>query len=326
MPQATHKLNFAILGAGHIATKMAATLNFLRNEITPYAVASRSIDRANAIRSQFAFAKAYTSYEAMLNDPSVDVVYIATPNSLHAEHTRACLEAGKHVICEKPFTMSHKLAAQLFAFAQSRNLFLMEAVWTRFHPCVSSIRNIIQSGEIGSLRFLQATFALAISHKERLSSPSLGGGALADLGIYPLHFADLYFGLDCSSIHSCASLSPSGVDDQSAITLKYPDGRLASLSTSMTAAYGTSSRIAGTLGCIDLPRLTTCESFTVRQIPSGSERTISTPFDFNGYEYEIRAAAKAIANGQTQCPECSPAISLRIIEIMEHLLQNWSAS
>ena len=158
-------LRFAILGAGHIASKMAATLAFLKREgeVEPYAVASRDVARAEAFRSANGLPVAYGSYAEMLADDSVDAVYVATPNSRHFENARDSLLAGKHVLCEKPFTLSAAKAAELYRLADERGLFIMEALWTRFQPCVAAIRKIIASGEIGEPRFLQATFALNIA-------------------------------------------------------------------------------------------------------------------------------------------------------------------
>ncbi len=321
------KLNFAIMGAGHIAAKMARTLDFLRGEVNPYAVASRSLERAETIRAASGFERAYGSYAEMLADDRVDIVYVATPNHLHVAHAKACLAAGRHVLCEKPFALSAADAESVFAMARARGLFVLEALWPRFQPAARLMREVVASGEIGAPRFLQASFALAIAHKERVKRPEYGGGALLDLGIYPLNFAAMHFGLDgIRRISSAATLSPEGVDDQSCVTLEYADGRMASLTTSMTAAYGTSSRIAGTLGCIDAPQLTRCESFTVRQIPSGEERAVACPFDFNGYEYEVRAAAAAVRAGRLECPEMPWRETVAIAKIMEDLRRGWGCA
>ncbi len=317
------KLNFAILGAGHIAAKMARTLDFLRDEVNPYAVASREITRAEALRAESRFERAYGSYAEMLADPAVDVVYVATPNFFHHAQMLDCLAAGKHVICEKPFTLTVAEAEEVFAMAKARGLFVMEAMWTRFQPAVRLIREIIASGEIGKPRFLEACFGLAISHKERVKSPALGGGALLDLGIYPLNFAAMHFGLaDVRRVHSAMTLSPEGVDDQSAITLEYTDGRMAVLTTSMTAACGAFGRISGTLGHIELPQLTRCESFTVRLVPSDKARVVQCPFDFNGYEYEVRAAVAAIRAGRLECDEMPWSETLAVTRVMELVLHD----
>lgn len=324
----SHPLRFGLLGAGHIAGKMGKTLAFLAKEgcVETYAVASRDLAKSEKLRAEHGFAKAFGSYEEMLADGNVDAVYVATPNSLHASQVKMCLAAGKHVLCEKPFTLKTSEAAELFAEAKSRGLFLMEALWTRFMPAVGLIRDVIASGEIGEPRFLNGIFALDLAWKDRVTDPKLGGGALLDLGIYPINFADMFFGLAGAEVSSAAVLSPEGVDDQSVITLKYPDGRMASLSTSMTAAYGTTSRIAGTKGCIDMPMLTTCQEFTVKVGRDGAERKVACPFDCNGYEYEVRAMAEAIRQGRTECNEMPPSKTLEITAFMEKLRAGWGCA
>ncbi len=321
----SHPLRFGLLGAGHIAGKMGKTIAFLAKEgaVEPYAVASRDFAKAEKLRAELGFAKAFGSYGEMLADGNVDAVYVATPNAMHFGHVKMCLAAGKHVLCEKPFTLKASEAAELFAEAKTRGLFLMEALWTRFMPSVELIRGVIGSGEIGEPRFLDGVFALDLSWKERLTNPELGGGALLDLGVYTLNFADMFFGLDGAEISSAAVLSPDGVDDQSVITLKYADGRMASLSTSMTASFGTVSRIACTKGCIDMPMLTTCQEFSVKTGRDGAERRIACPFDCNGYEYEVRAMAEAIRCGRTECAEMPPSKTIMITELMENLRRQW---
>lgn len=315
------KLSFGILGAGHIAAKMARTLDFLRGEVEPYAIASRDLSRAESLRAECGFAKAYGSYAEMLADPAVDVVYIATPNHLHCEQALACIAAGKHVICEKPFAITVAEAKEVFDAAKAKGLFVMEALWTRFQPAVQLIRETISSGEIGEVRYAEAAFGLAISHKERIVRKDMGGGAILDLGIYPLNFVAMHLdiGDDCKE-HSVVTRLPSGADDQSAITLSWPNGRLASILCSATAAMGAWGRIAGTLGCIEVPALTWCEGFTVKTIRSNETRSVSCPFDFNGYEYEIRAAAKAISAGKLEPDEMPWSETLKLLGIMEKLI------
>lgn len=325
---ASHPLRFGLMGAGHIAGKMGRTLAFLakEGEIEPYAVASRDFAKAEKLRAEHGFAKAFGSYAEMLADPDVDAVYVATPNSLHFTHAKTCLAAGKHVLCEKPFTLKTSEAEELFAEARARGLLLMEALWTRFMPAAGLIREIIASGEIGEPRFLNGIFALDLAWKDRVSRPELGGGALLDLGIYTINFADMFFGLAGAEVSSAAVLSPDGVDDQSVIVLKYQDGRMASLATSMTASYGTSSRIAGTKGCIDMPMLTACQEFTVKVGRDGAERRVACPFDCNGYEYEVRAMASAIRQGCTECPAMPPSKTLEITAFMEKLRARWGCA
>lgn len=316
------QLRFGILGAGNIATKMAATLDFLRDELIPYAISARSFDRAEALRQKFNFEKAYGSYDEMLKDSNVDVIYISTTNPMHYQHVKASLLAGKYIICEKPFTVTTKEAEEIFAIAKERKLFALEAVWTRFQPYVRMMKEIIASGEIGTPRFIQATFALEMSAKERIVEPT-AGGALLDLGIYPIHFASLFLGHEYTRLTSHSTKAPSGVDDQSTITLEYQDGSIADLSTSMTASYGTTARIAGTRGSIDFPMLTLGQAFTVKSPSSPSGRIVPCPFDFSGYEYEIRSAIKAIDEGKLECSECKWSDTLAVTRLMEKLRTTW---
>lgn len=316
-------LRFGILGAGNIASKMAATLDFLREELIPYAISARNLDRAEALRQKFNFKKSYGSYEEMLQDPNVDVVYISTTNPMHYEHAKASLLAGKHIICEKPFTVTTEQAIEIFDIAKANNLFALEAVWTRFQPYVKMMKDIIASGEIGAPRFIQATFALQMSTKERIVEPT-AGGALLDLGIYPIHFASLFLGHEYTRLTSHSTKAPSGVDDQSTITLEYGDGSIADLSTSMTASYGTTARIAGTKGSIDFPMLTLGQAFTVKSPESPAGRVVPCPFDFSGYEYEIRAAIKAINEGKCECAECTWKDTIAVTRLMEKLRTTWN--
>ena len=315
-------LRIALLGAGHICEKMARTLDALRDEVVPYAVGARDLDRARAFAERFGLEKAYGSYAELVADPAVDLVYIGTPNSHHFEHVRLCLEAGKHVLCEKPFTANAAQAEVLFTLAREKRLFLQEAIWTRFLPAMKQVREVIASGEIGRPRFLEAAFGVPIAQKERVIRPELGGGALLDLGIYPLVFALMLFGEDYAKLSGSAVLSPTGVDDQSAFTLEYADGRMASLTTSFSAFDGAWGRVSGTEGRIEIDVLVRCEGFRVVK-PDGSVREVRCPFEHTGYEYEVRACAAAIEAGRTECEEATSLSTLFTLHTMDTLRRLW---
>ena len=315
-------LKLGILGAGNIATKLAGVYNFLRNEIEPYAVASRSLEKATAIAEKFNFAKAYSSYEELLSDPAVDVVYIATPHSHHFEQMLMCIEHGKHILCEKPFTVNVSQAEIVFAKAKERGLFVCEAVWTRFMPCVKRIREILESGELGEPRFIEASFCVPICGKERMARPELAGGALLDLGIYPLNYAMLYFGENPIKITSTAVLTELGVDEQETFTLEYEGGRIAMLGSSMTACGAAPARISCTKGRIVCEKLLVCEEIAIED-GSGVIRKEQFPFDYNGYEYEIRAVIKAIEAGKCETEETPWSTTLSELRIMDTLRAQW---
>lgn len=318
------KLNFAILGAGHIAEKMASAAAYLRDEINPYAIASRDFGRAEAMRQRHGFERACGSYGEMLCDGNVDLVYVSTPNSLHYRHARQALEAGKHVLAEKPFVLSHAQCEDLFSIARKKGLFLAEALWSRFHPCVQGAKSLIAGGAIGNPRLIEASFSLPVMGKERVASPSLGGGALLDLGIYAIHFAFLYFGADYSKISSHAVMAPTGVDGQSSVTIEYPDGKLAVLSSSATAALGSTAIIAGDKGSIVFDGLAKAQSFEVRDFASGKSAVYEFPFGHNGYEYELRGAARAIAQGLPYPPEIPWETTEKVTMVMEELRKSWN--
>ena len=192
-------MNVAILGAGVIARTMAKTLRGMAaagENIRLLAVASRDIQRAKAFAAEEGFERFYDDYVSMLEDPDVDLVYIATPHSHHAEHMKLCIQAGKAVLCEKAFTGNAKQAEEVLALAEEKKVLVTEAIWTRYQPARSMINRIIAEGAIGEPRLLQASLCYNMTTKERILRPDLAGGALLDLGVYTLNFAAMVFGAD----------------------------------------------------------------------------------------------------------------------------------
>ena len=186
-------MKIGILGAGGIAVQMAKTVAGMK-DVENYAVAARSFERAQAFAEKYGFSKAYGSYEEMLADPQVDLVYIATPHSHHYLHAKMCLEAGKNVLCEKAFTVNADQARKLFALAKEKNLLITEAIWTRYMPSRKMIDDIISSGVIGEVTAVIANLNYAISEVERIRKPELAGGALLDVGVYTINFASMVLG------------------------------------------------------------------------------------------------------------------------------------
>ena len=234
-------MKLAILGPGRIARTVTQTLAAL-GEIELYAVASRTPGRAEDFAREFGFAKAYDSYEAMLQDPAVELVYITTPHSHHFEQMMLCLEHGKHVICEKAFTMNADQARKVRELAAQKGLYVAEAIWTRYMPSRQMINEIICSGVIGSVNTLTANLSYNIAYKSRIMEPALAGGALLDIGIYGLNFALMHFEDDIERIESSVQLTSGGVDAMETITIFYWDGRMAVLTHSI---YCRSDRKSG---------------------------------------------------------------------------------
>ena len=195
-------MKMAIMGAGAIANKMAATITKME-KVEAYAIAARDKERAEVFAGQYGFARAYGSYEEMLEDPQVDLVYIATPHSHHYKCVKMCLEAGKNVLCEKSFTVNAEQARELFSVAHEKS-FLTEAIWTRYMPSRKMINDIINSGVIGEVTSLSANLGYELSQIKRIWDPKLAGGALLDVGVYLVNFARMVFGERDAEIHTSA--------------------------------------------------------------------------------------------------------------------------
>ncbi|MBR1609117.1 MAG: Gfo/Idh/MocA family oxidoreductase [Kiritimatiellae bacterium] len=318
-------VGFSILGAGRIAGKTVLAAKHLaaRGSLRLRAVGARDAARAAEFASANGFEKSFGSYEALLADPATELVYVATPNSLHAAHAKACLLAGKHVICEKPFATNEREAAEVFALARERGLFCGEAMWTRFQPSWRAIPGIVATGRIGEPRLVEASFAVPVANKARLVDPKLGGGALLDLGVYPVAFAIATFGENPVRVAGHAVVTPSGVDDQSAFSVEWEGGRFAALSCSMSAAGGARGRLVGTEGSIELPELVRCESLRIVRHPGIELETMPFPFACNGYEYEFEAAARAVRAGLPECAEAPQSATLAAMRVMDALRASW---
>ena len=316
-------LHFAILTAGNIASHMGETLSRMGGgEAVPYAVAARDLARAQAFAKTYGFEKAYGSYDEVFEDPRVDVVYIGSPHSLHYEQTRAALLHGKHVLCEKPITPNAQLAQELFCLAEEKGLLLTEATWTRYMPFVPALQQLLTQGAIGDLLTMTCTFGAAVTHRQRMLRPELAGGALLDLGIYPLTMAAIALGSDVISVNGLCTKTDLGVDGQIAMCLAYRGGQTAALASSMFTPLENEAVIYGTKGRIKVPMFWRAQGFTV--IPfEGEPAEYAYPHEFTGYEYEVRSVVNAVQEGRTECPELPHAESLRILRQMDALRAQW---
>ena len=250
---ADRPVRWGILATGKIATAMVQNLAMLDVcEVT--AVGARRQESADAFAAAHGIPHAYGDYRALVEDPDVDVVYVASPHALHREHVELAFEAGKPVLCEKALTLHAAEAEHLVALARAKNLFLMEAMWMRCNPLVRRLQQLATSGVFGEVRQVRADLGFVVDKPatDRLLDPALGGGALLDMGVYPLTFASLFLG-EPSTITAVASLSGAGVDLNLAIGLGYDDGAVASLTSSMTAWSPRTASIATERGRIDFP-------------------------------------------------------------------------
>lgn len=311
-----------IIGTGKIAGIMARTIKKMKN-VKCYAVASRDLSRAQAFAKEFNVKKAYGSYEEMVKDSKIDLVYIATPHSEHYDNMRLCIDNGKNVLCEKAFTANAKQAEEIFSLAKEKNVFVTEAMWTRYMPMLTTIRGIISSGIIGTPSVLNCNLGYYVAEKERMVNPQLAGGALLDLGVYTLNLAAMLFGNDVVKICSSCTMTPSGVDASDSITLLYRDGRMAVLNCTMLGISDRRGVIYGTNGYIEIENINNFESVSVYDKDHKLIKTEKAPKQITGYEYEVMASLEAIDRNATECWEIPHAETLRIMHVMDDLRQEW---
>lgn len=255
----------------------------------------------------------------MAKDPSVDLVYIATPHSHHYAHVKLCLEQGRHVLCEKAFMINSSQAKEAVKLAKEKNLLLAEAIWTRYMPSRSIIRKAVESGMIGEVTSLTANLGYVIKNKERLVRSDLGGGALLDLGVYPVNFALMVFGDDYAEVSAEAVLSGQGVDLQNSITLKWKDGRMAVLHSNMQALTDRRGIIYGDKGYIQVENINNCEAVSVYDLDRNLVKRYEIPPQITGYEYEVEACLRAIENGETECSEMPLSDSVAVMELLDRI-------
>lgn len=315
-------MNIAIIGPGAIARKMATTINAM-DTATAYAVASRNLDKAQAFAQEFGFVQAYGSYEALLSDPNVELVYVCTPHSHHYRCVKLCLEAGKHVLCEKAFTVNACQAKELITLARNRHLLLAEAIWTRYLPSRTMIDDIIASGVLGDVTSLMASMGYSMLDKERIWSPDLAGGALLDLGVYLLNFARMVFHESPTTMVSSAVQCNNKVDAMDNILLSYDSGKTACLHATAQAACNMTGSIYGTKGYLEVINVNNPEQLLVYDENRTLVAQYTPPKQITGFEYELQACIDAIAQGAVDCPQMPHSEILYILEQMDALRQTW---
>ena len=314
--------NVGIMGSGNIAGIMAGTINKMKN-VRVYAVASRQQVHADVFAGKYGCKKAYGSYADLVADKKVDLIYVATPHSEHYENVKMCLEAGKPVLCEKAFTLNAAQAEELVRIAAEHKVFLAEAMWTRYMPMLTTIREVIGSGIIGEPKTLTANLGYVISSKERLTNLALGGGALLDVGVYTINFALMIFGHNISKIASCCTFTETGVDEQNAICLQYYDGKVANLNSSMVSLSDRQGIIYGTKGFAVVENINNFESTSVYDRQYKKVASYKCPKQISGYEYEVEACIEAIKCGQIECAQMPHSETLRVMRIMDEIRSQW---
>ena len=316
-------MKLGIIGAGHIAIKMARTLAGKPQGCECYAVASRDLEKARAFASEHGIPKAYGSYKELVEDPEVDIVYIATPHSFHHEHTRMALECGKPCLVEKAFTMNAREAEDLVNISESRGVFLTEAIWTRYLPMSHKVAELLNEGIIGEPKLLRASLCYPVTHKERIQRPELGGGALLDLGVYVLNFARMYFGTDIVKTATSCVTGPTGVDLQESISLTYGDGHMANLQASALCINDRQGIISGTEGSIIVDNVN-CPSRIDVYRGYDLVQTIGLPADFiTGFEYQVFECQRCLSEGLVESPMMPHNETVAVMRQMDGLRAEW---
>ena len=353
-------IRWGILGTGYIAQEFARGLKFVADSEL-WAVASRSPAKAQTFISEFGGAKSYGSYEALVADPKIDVVYVATPHHRHKQDCILCLEANKAILCEKPFAINHDEAREIVELARQKNLFCMEAMWMRFIPSIIRVKSMIDHGQIGEVTTLTADFGVPTYYdpESRFFKKDLGGGALLDRGVYALSLAIMLFGEPLDFVTQ-AGIGATGVDEQSALILRFTEGKLAILNSSLRTYTSNEAVISGTKGRITLrqpfyrsdkislfqfeqpsepasPDASSGLKALIKQNPTLKSiyyklealksaiksDTIFEPYEGNGYNYEAAEVVRCLQNYQLESKIMPWDETLLTMKLMEEVAQKW---
>jgi predicted dehydrogenase len=316
-------VKWGIVGTGKIAKRFMQAA-FYVPDAQVVAVGSREQHTADQFGAQFGVPKRYGSYDALIGDPEVEIVYVATPHTLHAENTLAALQAGKHVLCEKPFTINAQQAETVIQAARASGKFVMDGMWTRCFPVVREIARRIQAGELGEIRYLQADFGFRpeFNPASRLFAPALGGGALLDVGVYPVALAFLVLGAP-KQIVSHATLGATGVDELCSMLFLYENGAQAVLSASLQVEMPKQANICGSQARIHLPApwWKPSEAYLVRN--DGATEHLLYPYEGDGLQFEIRHVHDCLRQGLTESPWMPLDETLGIMRLLDTLRAQW---
>ena len=314
-------MKIGIIGTGYIAGRMADTIRSVRNAEL-YAVASRTEDKAKRFAERYGCKMFYGTYEELVKDSSIEMVYIATPHSCHFNNAKLCLENYKPVLVEKPFTVNLEQAQQLITLSQERNVFITEAMWTRYMPSRQIIETIISKKEIGELTGITASVGYPMMNVERLLNPDLAGGALLDVGVYAINFALMFSNSDVKHLSSSAVLSPQKIDYKNIVSIEFHNGVLASLYSTMTSATDMRGVIYGTKGYVVVDNIINPEEINVYDNSHTLQTIYEIPKQITGYEYEIISSMQAIRKNKIETQEVPHLDILKRMKIVDSIVDN----
>jgi predicted dehydrogenase len=309
-------IRWGILSTGNIANNFTEDLRLVP-DAEVIAVGSRTVEAAKSFAARHGIPRAYGSWQELAGDPDVDVVYVANPHSGHHAATMLCLRAGKAALTEKPLTLNLAQAQELIDTARDRNVFLMEAMWTRCFPVYRRLRELVAGGAIGEVASIAADFGFHATTDplHRLRSPALGGGALLDLGVYPVTFAHFFLG-EPDEIKAWARLGPEGVDENTAIIFGYSSGALATLTCSLLGDGGQRATITGTTGRIELPN-GFFHPNGYKLVSGGDVEQVEAPYDGWGFHFEAAEVQRCLRAGLVESPLVPHADSLAVMRSLD---------
>lgn len=315
-----NKIRWGVLGAGQIAEKFASDLKTVE-DAELVAVASKMLPKAQAFAEKFNVPEVYGNYRDFIEHNTVDAVYIATTHNFHFENAKLCLQNKKNVLCEKPITVNLKQLEKLQAIAKQNNTLLMEAMWTYFLPTLIQAKQWIAEGKIGAVKMLTAEFGFKAPFlpESRLYNKELAGGALLDIGIYPIAFANFFSEKEIKSIKSNAQIGKTEIDEQNAITIEYKSGELAILSSSILAHLRNEAIIYGTNGLIRLPEFWMgTEAFLESET---EDLNFSDKRETFGYNFEAEHFGNLIRASQNESNVVSFEVSQNLMKVMDTVRQ-----
>ncbi len=318
------KINWGILGTGNIAKTFATALEATEDsEII--AVGSRTDIKAKEFADSFNIKKAYGSYEELAMDPEIDVIYIAVPHTEHQSMANLCIRNKKAVLCEKPFSINGKDTEVLIRTAREHRVFLMEAMWTKFLPATQRVKKWIDEGRVGRVLHIKAAFGFFAEHdpESRLYNNALGGGALLDVGIYPITYTTFLLGKSPEKIISCAVIGNTNVDEQNVMVFQYEDGVLADLSSAISAEIGMDALIVGDKGYIRIDKFWMADSASLYDNNDKCLDKFEEPFKANGYEYEAAEVNRCLREGLLESPRNPLEDTLNNMKIMDCIRSQW---
>lgn len=316
-------MNIGIIGAGLITKTMAETIKNV-DYATNYAIASRDINKAIEYQKEYGFIKAYGSYEELVLDNNIELVYIATPHSHHYEHAMLALKHNKHVLVEKAFCANSKQAIELIEYANKKGLFIAEAIWTRYLPTRQILIDTINSGIIGNVTSLNANLGYKIDHIDRIINPNLAGGALLDVGVYPLNFASMIFGNDIIDIQSSCVKNEFGVDIRNSQILTYKDGKQAILFSNASANSDQYGIIHGQNGYLVAHRINNINKIEIFNNERELVKQIDIPKQITGFEYQLKACIDSINNNQIEPKQMPHSEILLMMNLYDNLRNKWN--